>query len=335
MRKYALTLTCTTCVFGAFGIFCRWIQGMSAFEENGLYKTGNVWGIILILMYIAAAATLIGFAVFFKKKLGLASPPEYGLATAGNRRWALIIALVMTLAMVGGSVMLLLTADEERFPDMLRVLALLGIFAAAGFMGLAASSGKPSPKGSALEAGLCLAAALPVAFCCFWLVVSYRQDAATSVVWKYAPEIISLAVTLLAFYYVAGHAYGRPRPFAAIFFCEFGAFCCFVTLPDERLFALQIMFFATAVMQLYVGLLMTVNLRPAGEIDAHFPGALEAEGLAEPEENAGESSEPELEDMGSDEGGEEKFVEVTEEYLGSDDSENAENTAGEDARQKK
>ena len=67
MRKYALTLTCTTCVFGAFGVFCRWIQGMSAFEENGLYKTGSVWGIILILMYIAAAATLIGFAVFSRK----------------------------------------------------------------------------------------------------------------------------------------------------------------------------------------------------------------------------------------------------------------------------
>ena len=38
MRKYALTLCCTACVFGAFGVFCRWIQGMTAFEENGLYK---------------------------------------------------------------------------------------------------------------------------------------------------------------------------------------------------------------------------------------------------------------------------------------------------------
>ena len=36
MRKLALTLTCTACVFGAFGVFCRWIQGMSAFQENGL-----------------------------------------------------------------------------------------------------------------------------------------------------------------------------------------------------------------------------------------------------------------------------------------------------------
>lgn len=326
MRKNALTLTCTACVSGAFGIFCRWIQGMSAFEENGLYKPGSWSGIVLILMYIAALAALIGFTVYFKSKMGLASPPEYGLATAGNRRWALIIALVITLMMAAGCVMLLITAEGEQFSGLLRVLALLGLMAAGGFMGLAGACGKPSPKGSGLEAGLCLASALPVACCCFWLVVSYRQDAATGVVWSYAPEIIALSVSLLAFYYVAGHAYGRPRPFAAIFLCEFGAFSCFVTLPDERLFALQVMVFALAVMQLYIGLLMTANLRPAEEIDARFPGALEAEGLApeEPEEEADDG----LEDMGQDSGGEENFVEVTEEYLG-EDGKNDENSASE------
>ena len=165
-----------------------------------------------------------------------------------------------------------------------------------------------------LEAGLCLAGALPVAFCCFWLVVSYRQDAATGVVWSYAPEIIALAASLLAFYYVAGHAYGRPRPFAAIFFCEFGAFSCFVTLPDSRLIALQVMFFALAVMQLYIGLQLTANLRPAEEIGERFPGALEAEGLAEPAEP--ESDEPMLEDMGENAGDEDDFIEVTDEFLG-------------------
>lgn len=305
---------------------------MSAFEENGLYKPGSLSGIILILLYLAALAALIGFTFYFKRKMGLASPPEYGLATAGNRRWALIIALVMTLIMAAGSVMLLITAEGEQFADLLRVLALLGILAACGFMGLAGACGKPSPKGSALEAGLCLASALPVACCCFWLVVSYRQDAATGVVWSYAPEIIALSVSLLAFYYVAGHAYGRPRPFAAIFLCEFGAFSCFVTLPDERLFALQVMFFALAVMQLYIGLLMTANLRPAAEIAERFPGALEAEGLEErPEEEAEDDG---LEDMGGDAGGEENFVEVTDEYLGSE-GKNDENGASGAESQKK
>ena len=197
-------------------------------------------------------------------------------------------------------------AEEQGVPGWLP--------AAAGFMGLAGASGRSSPRGSALEAGLCLAGALPVAFCCFWLVVSYRQDAATGVVWSYAPEIVALAASLLAFYYVAGHAYGRPRPFAAIFFCEFGAFSCFVTLPDSRLIALQVMFFALAVMQLYIGLQLTANLRPAEEIGERFPGALEAEGLAEPAEP--ESDEPMLEDMGENAGDEDDFIEVTDEFLG-------------------
>ncbi len=322
MRKYALTLTCTTCVFGAFGLFCRWIQGMSAFEENGLYITGNAWGIILIILYLAAFAALAGFSVFFKRCEGLASPPEFGLAIAGDRRWALIIALATALIMAVGCIVLFLTAGGEQLASMLRVLALLGLLCAGGFLGLAASTGKSSPRGSALEAGLCLAAALPVLFCCFWLVVSYRQDAATSVVWSYAPEIISIAASLLAFYYMAGHAYGRPRPFAAVFLCEFGAFCCFVTLSDSRLLALQIMFFAMAIMQLYFGLLLTANLRPAAEIGTLFPGALEAEGLAESdteEEEESEDGAAELEDMGDDAGGEEQFVEVTEEYLGGED----------------
>ena len=316
MRKHALTLTCTACVFGAFGIFCRWIQGMSAFEENGLYITGNLWGIILIIMYIAAFGSLLGFCIFFKKREALASPPEFGLATAGNTRIALPIAALFALIMAGGSAALLITAGQEQLAKLLRVLALLGIFLACGFMGMAGSNGKSSPRGSALEAGLCLASALPVACCCFWLVVSYRQDAATSVVWSYAPEIIALASSLLAFYYLAGHAYGRPRPFAAIFFCEFGAFSCFVTLPDPRLMALQVMFFALAVMQLYFGLLLTANLRPAAEIDKRFPGALEAEGLA-PESVPEEPEQPEedLEDMGGDNTGEENFVEVTDKFL--------------------
>ena len=314
MRKYALSLCCTACVFGAFGIFCRWIQNLGAFEENGLYKPGSATGIILIIMYLAAAAALIGFALFLRRQR-LASPPQLGLAIAGTRRLALPVAGVMALIMAAGSVMLLITAGGEEFSKLLRVLALFGIICAAGFFGMAASSGRPSPSGSALEVGLCFASALPVACCCFWLVASYRQDAATSVVWRYAPEIIAVSSSLLAFFYVAGHAYGRPRPFTAIFFCEFGAFSCFVTLPDERLFALQMMFFALAAMQLFFGLLLTANLRPAAEIDADFPGALEAEGLAA-EEDEPEPDGPELEDMGGAEADENDYVELGGEYLG-------------------
>lgn len=67
MRKLALTITSTTCVFSAFGVFSRWLQNMTAFEENGLYKSGSFWGVALMLLCIAAAAVLYGFTLYFRK----------------------------------------------------------------------------------------------------------------------------------------------------------------------------------------------------------------------------------------------------------------------------
>ena len=321
MRKLALTLTCTTCVYSAFGIFSRWLQNMTAFEENGLYISGSLWGIVLTILCIAAAGTMFGFARYYKKNLGLTCAPDPGVAFAGSGLLHKIIYLVIALIMAAGSVMLLITAGDAEAPlgmdfsGLLRILALLGLLTAGGFLGIAGgASGKETPDGSPRQAGFCLAATLPIAFCCFWLIVSYRPDAVTSVVWSYAPEILAIACSLLSFYYVAGHAYGRGKPFATIFFCNFGAFLCFVTLPDERLIAQQIMFFGIAGMQLFLSWMLVSGLRRREEIFARFPNAPATED--EDDEVPPPKPEDEFEPMGpGSEEGEENFVELPGEYI--------------------
>lgn len=321
MRKLALTLTCTTCVYSAFGIFSRWLQNMTAFEENGLYISGSLWGIVLTILCIAAAGTMFGFARYHKKNLGLTCAPDPGVAFAGSGLLHKIIYLVIALIMAAGSVMLLITAGDAEAPlgmdfsGLLRILALLGLLTAGGFLGIAGgANGKETPDGSPRQAGFCLAATLPIAFCCFWLIVSYRQDAVTSVVWSYAPEILAIACSLLSFYYVAGHAYGRGKPFATIFFCNFGAFLCFVTLPDERLIAQQIMFFGIAGMQLFLSWMLVSGLRRREEIFARFPNAPATED--EDDEVPPPKPEDEFEPMGpGSEEGEENFVELPGEYI--------------------
>ncbi len=321
MRKLALTLTCTTCVYSAFGIFSRWLQNMTAFEENGLYISGSLWGIVLTILCIAAAGTMFGFARYYKKNLGLTCAPDPGVAFAGSGLLHKIIYLVIALIMAAGSVMLLITAGDAEAPlgmdfsGLLRILALLGLLTAGGFLGIAGgANGKETPDGSPRQAGFCLAATLPIAFCCFWLIVSYRQDAVTSVVWSYAPEILAIACSLLSFYYVAGHAYGRGKPFATIFFCNFGAFLCFVTLPDERLIAQQIMFFGIAGMQLFLSWMLVSGLRRREEIFARFPNAPATED--EDDEVPPPKPEDEFEPMGpGSEEGEENFVELPGEYI--------------------
>ena len=321
MRKLALTLTCTTCVYSAFGIFSRWLQNMTAFEENGLYISGSLWGIVLTILCIAAAGTMFGFARYYKKNLGLTCAPDPGVAFAGSGLLHKIIYLVIALIMAAGSVMLLITAGDAEAPlgmdfsGLLRILALLGLLTAGGFLGIAGgASGKETPDGSPRQAGFCLAATLPIAFCCFWLIVSYRQDAVTSVVWSYAPEILAIACSLLSFDYVARHAYGRGKPFATIFFCNFGAFLCFVTLPDERLIAQQIMFFGIAGMQLFLSWMLVSGLRRREEIFARFPNAPATED--EDDEVPPPKPEDEFEPMGpGSEEGEENFVELPGEYI--------------------
>ena len=179
MRKLALTMTCTTCVYSAFGIFSRWLQNMTAFEENGLYISGSLWGIVLTILCIAAAGTMFGFARYYKKNLGLTCAPDPGVAFAGSGLLHKIIYLVIALIMAAGSVMLLITAGDAEAPlgmdfsGLLRILALLGLLTAGGFLGIAGgANGKETPDGSPRQAGFCLAATLPIAFCCFWLIVS-------------------------------------------------------------------------------------------------------------------------------------------------------------------
>ena len=265
MRNNALTICCGVCVAGAFGVFTRWMQDLTAFDEHGLYVRGNIWGAVLLLLCIAAAGAMLGAIWYLKNHERLVSPAGFGAAHAGGgviRRAAwLIIAVFMAVACFA----LLLTAGSSQYASLLRVLALLGLLADAGFAGMAAAGGRGEGESSGASPLVCLACVLPVAFCCFWLVVSYRQDAATAVVWRYGPEISAIACSLLAFYYLAGHAFGRPRAYTAMFFCACGAFLCFTALPDSRLMALQLLLAGSALMQLFFLASLAANLRRAPE----------------------------------------------------------------------
>ena len=265
MRNNALTICCGVCVAGAFGVFTRWMQDLTAFDEHGLYVRGNIWGAVLLLLCIAAAGAMLGAIWYLKNHEHLVSPAGFGAAHAGGgviRRAAwLIIAAFMAVACFA----LLLTAGSSQYASLLRALALLGLLADAGFAGMAAAGGRDEKESSGASPLVCLACVLPVAFCCFWLVVSYRQDAATAVVWRYGPEITAIACSLLAFYYLAGHAFGRPRAYTAMFFCACGAFLCFTALPDSRLMALQLLLAGSALMQLFFLASLAANLRRAPE----------------------------------------------------------------------
>lgn len=269
MRKNALVLCCVTCVFGAFGAFFRWLQDLTGFEaDTGLYISGNIWSTALIIACAACAAVLLVMTQGLRTRSGTVLPEDYAAALGGTTGFYKPGAFVLAGVMAAGSVLLLFSAGGDSYPVFQVVLSVLGLLGAAGFLLMTSATWrKRQPPLN------CLGATLLVALFCFWLVVSYRENATSPVVWAYAMEILAVACALLAFYFVAGVPFGRPKPITAIFFCQFAAFLCIVTLPDSRHTGAQIMLIASAGMLLFFSWMMVTNLRPAESAPSSVPEA--------------------------------------------------------------
>lgn len=256
MRKNALVICCVTCVFGAFGAFFRWLMDLTGFEaDTGLYISGTVWSWAVLLEAAAFFIVLLIIVLGLKRRTGAALPAEYADAMGGTTAVFRPMYILLTVLLAGGALALLISAGEDAYPTFQRLLALLGVLGAVGFLLMMTAAERQSRSVRA-----CLGATLLIVFYCFWLIVSYRENAASSVVWGYAPEILALAAALVAVYYVAGVPFGRPKPFAAVFFSQLAAFLCILTLPDDRATGQRVMIVATAGLLLFFSWLVVEHL---------------------------------------------------------------------------
>lgn len=257
MRKNALIISCITCVFGAFGAFFRWLLDLTAFEaESGLYIPGNIWSKALVITCLGCAAALLAAVMKLKKKDGLALSEDYSAAMCGSTVAFKPIYIFISALMAAGGVLLALSAGENRYSVFQLILAVLGILAAVGFwLMMSAAKRRRDPPLN------CFGATLIILLYCFWLIVSYRENTASPVIWSYAMELLAISGALAASYFIAGVPFGRQKPFVTIFFCQFAAFLCITTLPDKRATGQQIMLIATAVMLVFVSWILISNLR--------------------------------------------------------------------------
>ena len=113
------------------------------------------------------------------------------------------------------------------------------------------------------DAGALVCASMPMVLLVFWLIVSYKVNIINPTISAYAVEILALCAALIAFYELAGFAYGRPKAVKSIFWSQFAAFLCITALPDDRAGAQQLMLVAVAGMLLFQSYLTASNIRPA------------------------------------------------------------------------
>ena len=246
MRRLTTITLCFTCTAGAFGVFLRWLQLITAFEpDTGLPIRGA-------RLSIAVSALSLSVAVFLVLVTVLASKKTYTGKTAVNLPvdslfFSLVSKFVCVLAIIG-AVMLFISADGNSGPGAGRTLAVLAFATGISYPAFISRFRRSS--------GLftCILALIPVIFCSYWLIVSYKDHAANPVIWEFAFEILAISASLLSLFFVAGYPCGSPKPFLSFCFCNLSAFLCIVTLADVRPLSLSLTFASLALIELmYAG----------------------------------------------------------------------------------
>lgn len=241
-------------VMGAFSLFLRWLQLLNSFEEEtGLFISGTSSSAALII------ALMIAFAGFIYLTQPLRRLTAENCLGGLKARSVIIPAIVGVFcsAMFAGAVGLFASASAMRYPQIYRVLALLGVISAICIYTAvySLSLGKNGPM-------VCLCMTAVTLFYCFWLVVSYKEHDADPVVWDYAIEVLAIAASLLGWYFTAGFAFEKPRPVLSLFFQGMSFVLCLCSLPDERSIFLSLMLTASSAILLVLSWLQISNLAP-------------------------------------------------------------------------
>ena len=109
------------------------------------------------------------------------------------------------LLAVGGA-WLMISSGTLSSPGLQRVLAALTIVTGAAFIWQMLSIGDGETT-----SGTVVCASMPIVLLAFWLIVSYKVNIINPTISAYAVEILALCAALIAFYELAGFAYGRPK----------------------------------------------------------------------------------------------------------------------------
>jgi hypothetical protein len=253
MRKDTLTTLLFTCIAGAFGIFFRWLQLLLSFEEDtGLPIHGSVPAVIVPVFCVLVA---LGLLILTRRLRRYEARTELNVALHCRSFLFTLIGWIAAALSVIGALALFFSAPADRHPELRRVLAILALLSGLCFPGFIYATGK---KPNSLSR---LFSLVPVIFCCFWLIVSYKDHIANPVVSSYAIEILAISASILAFFFVAGYPCNSPKPLTTFFFCNVSTFLCLMTLVDVHAFGELLIFASMAVMQLTCSVLISMNLR--------------------------------------------------------------------------
>ncbi len=253
MRKKSLQLCGFTCIMGIFGAFLRWVQLVKIIEpETGLATAHSPWSYTLVIFSLLNIASLVLWIRSFKK---YSFPLKYPDAFSRGLSLYSIAAMVIGAVMALGGVLTVIRSLGSSGTVFDLVLGLFSFICALGASSFVISANKPNKK-----TGGTIQSAAIILFLCYWLIAAYKFSASDPVIWHFAPRLLAVSSTILAFYYIAGFVFNSPKPLLSLFFCQLGAFLCIITLADSYPLGEQLITLAFAALMMLLSFAQVSNI---------------------------------------------------------------------------
>lgn len=248
--RSVLTLMLCSLAAGLVMSFFRARQLAFAYDAAGLlspdFSGTLVLRIVSILFIVAAFAGILALnRRFYIPSAGYAKAEKTGYIIAA---FALLAGSVYELVSTG-------TGITSRL-----IFMALSVFAA--FSLIISAVFKYRTEDSAAYGGgkYSFFRLMPVFWCCFWLILLYRDRSPNPTIEYYAYELLAVSCGVLAIYYSSGDAFGSYKPAQSLIFCVLTVFFCAVSsvgqifaglffgdsilLPDSTLFVLGLGIYA-------------------------------------------------------------------------------------------
>lgn len=256
MRNKALELSLYVAGAGAFGVFLRWMEDQLSFNEQGLADPG-AFHVLFPLFLAACAAVFLHFVVDIDHRHYYV-PEQFEKALCSELTLHRVLSIVLGAMMALGGLMLLSKSELDPFTGMLRTLSAL-----AALSGIAYPLVLEEARKEQIRAGLlCLLMLLPVLLFAVWLLLSYRNNIINSVPLAYGPDMLAAILAMLAYFRMAGFAFGSAKPSRALFLVMLSASVCILSVADKRYLGMEVILLAAAGQLLLYLWIMLKNLKP-------------------------------------------------------------------------
>ncbi len=273
MQNRPLENTVYVLTAGAFGVFLRWLQLQLAFDDKGLCGPSIFNYIVPLFILVAAYVLRRRIRQMLSGELVL--PTDYHEALANPGRFYAFLRWMAGLLMAAGGALVIRGSDLEKQKLLLRLIGGAAIAAGLSFPLFLGWANRKLKRFS--RELLCLLCLLPILLFAVWLVYDYVDNAINSVIWAFLVEVLAVCVLMLAFFRLAGYAYGQADPKKTLFWLQFGVFMSMTALADSRSLGLQVIFFSAGLMLGLADFILLGKLRekpeekpPEGE-DAPLP----------------------------------------------------------------